>query len=148
MAPTFRSGDRLLVFAPPGGLGRLLRPGRFAVVVCADPTDGRRECVKRVVGLPGETVALARGRLLVNGAPVAEPPATRDGTRGGAGGGADEAGGGADFGPVRVPDGAYFLLGDNREESIDSRVWATESPPVWVTRREIAGRVLGRVRPW
>jgi signal peptidase I len=128
MEPTYRDADRLLVTRLSG---RLFRPGRFAVVVAVEPTDPRRECVKRVVGLPGETVALRAGRLVVDGAELPERFAPRRDA--------------ADFGPVTVPAGAYFLLGDNREASLDSRAWARQSPPVWVRGEMIRGRVLLRL---
>ncbi len=124
MRPTLSVGDTLLT-------ERLFAPGRFAVIVCADPVDPRRECVKRVVGLPGETVALRGGTLFVDGQETAEEFATVGAT--------------ADFGPVRVPEGAYFVLGDNRPGSVDSRVWARQSPPVWLTGKAIRGRVFGRI---
>ncbi len=128
MEPTLAAGDELLADRL---LVRVFDPGRFAVVVCADPTDPRRECVKRIVGLPGERVELRSGVLLIDGQETAE--------------GFRTAGAAADFGPLRVPEGAYFVLGDNRPESIDSRVWARQSPPVWLTRSAIRGRAFGRI---
>jgi signal peptidase I len=65
--------------------------------------------VKRVVGLPGDQVGLEDGVLVVNGEPRCESgidPAPLDGVW---------------FGPVTVPEGRVFLLGDSREHSIDSR---------------------------
>jgi len=132
MAPTLREGETILAERLLVGLFGV---GRFDVVVCADPTDPRRECVKRIVGLPGETIEIRSGGLFVDGRRLDEPflgPAGRDGA-------------GGEFGPVCVPDGAYFALGDNRRRSVDSRVWAIQSPPVWLTAGDIRGRVVGRL---
>jgi len=124
MRPTVEEGDRVLaarflswfgdpergdviVFHPPG-VGDL--PQRKA------RTEARVTFIKRVVGLPGETVQAVAGRVLICRAPrvacrVLHEPYARTYTD--------------DFGPVTVPAKAYFVLGDNRVSSEDSRIWGT-----------------------
>ena len=95
-------------------LPALAPPCAGDVVVFHLPGRGGAEAgalyVKRVVGLPGETVEMREGRLLVDGA-AARLYAGRTGTPG------------PTFAPVRVPEEAYFVLGDNIGDSEDSRVW-------------------------
>lgn len=105
-------------------------PERFDVVVCNYPdrvdAHGRRlNFVKRVVGLPGDTLEIRNGYLYVNGAKVEEKflHERMD----------------ADFGPYTVPEGRYFLMGDNRNNSNDSRNWKVGP----VTRDMIVGKVEG-----
>ena len=86
-------------------------PKRFDVVVCRYPGRGDTNFVKRVVGLPGDTVELRKGWLYVNGERYEEPYIQ------------DEYRGGRlnTFGPVTVPEGCYFVMGDHRNNSNDSR---------------------------
>ena len=133
-------------------------PARGDVVVCFAPDDGTR-LVKRVVGLPGDTVELRHDVVLINGSPLHYSPLSAN-TRGArdlepaeraaALFAREELGGhshgvmalpgvGAkrDFGPVRVPEGNYLMLGDNRDNSRDSRYFG------FMARREIVGRAKG-----
>jgi signal peptidase I len=105
MSPTYSTGDELLVRR--SGLGAD-RPGRGDVVVLR-ALDGGGLLVKRVAAVAGDRVGIRDGRLVVNGDVVAEPyvdHARVDGTY---------------FGPVDVPAGSVFVLGDNRSDSVDSR---------------------------
>jgi signal peptidase I len=84
---------------------------RGDVVVFWYPLDHSKSFIKRVVGLPGETVEIRQGRVYVNAKLVPEPyvpPQYEDLT---------------DFGPVRVPSESYFVMGDHRISSNDSRVF-------------------------
>ena len=84
---------------------------RGDVVVFWYPLDRSKSFIKRVIGLPGETVDIRRGLLYVNGQLVPEPyvpPQYSDVT---------------DFGPVKVPKDSYFVMGDHRISSNDSRVF-------------------------
>ena len=84
---------------------------RGDVVVFWYPLDRSKSFIKRVIGLPGETVDIRRGLLYVNGQLVPEPyvpPQYTDVT---------------DFGPVKVPKDSYFVMGDHRISSNDSRVF-------------------------
>ncbi|HIE11993.1 MAG TPA: signal peptidase I [Desulfotomaculum sp.] len=107
MMPTLLQGDRIIVsklsyyFHP---------PERGDIIVFHFPLNKKKNYVKRLVGLSGETVQLSGGSLFIDGRRVPEPylpPGTCF----------------ADYGPVKVPEDAYFMLGDNRMNSEDSRVW-------------------------
>lgn len=120
MEPTLRIGDRIIV----SKISYVFKePQRGDVVVFRYPLDPSRDFVKRLVGLPGETVSLRNGRLYINGQPVPEDYLPGDMKF-------------ADFGPVRVPAGYYFVLGDNRNNSDDSRVWGP------LPRQNIIGKAV------
>jgi signal peptidase I len=121
MAPTVAAGDLLVVER---GAGRV---DRRDVVAVPHPETGAL-LVKRVVALGGDRVALADGVLVVDDEPVCEPSIDPDRLDG------------VWFGPVTVPAGEIFLLGDDRGTSIDSRDFGT------VPVTDVAGLV--RVRVW
>jgi signal peptidase I len=81
---------------------------------------GQPDLIKRVIGLPGDTVEVRPGQVLVNGTPLTEPYIANPPNYA--------------FGPVQVEAGRYFVLGDNRINSSDSHVWGT------VPRETIVGR--------
>lgn len=125
MTPTVRPGDKLLVNTASIDPGEVARND---IVVVADPA-GTDRLVKRVVATAGQTVGLEDGVLVVDGAPVPEPwsdPALQSGVF---------------FGPLRVPPGTVFVMGDDRRESIDSRVFGP------VTLAAVQGRVALRLAP-
>ena len=126
MRPTLIEGDRILVDKITYGikipLTRLRLPDihpprRGDVVVFRAVDDPRRDFIKRLVGLPGDTVEIRDMRLWVNGRPLTEPGIFREmvyynrGTFGQEGQ------------PIKVPAGHYFFLGDNSASSRDSRYW-------------------------
>ncbi|MGE5278251.1 MAG: signal peptidase I [Acidobacteriota bacterium] len=131
-------GDHLVVnkflYAPSRGpLERILpqrrlRPGD--VFVFKFPDDPRRDFVKRVVALPGDVVEIRDKVVYVNHAPLAEPEVTHADRNVYAAGRRDQ------FGPIRVPEGQVFALGDNRDSSNDSRFWGT------VPLSNVKGRAL------
>ena len=83
-------------------------PQRFDIVICNYPnTDDGMYRVKRVIGLPGETVLLRDGKLYVNDEELAQDFDMGSPTE--------------NFGPYTVPENCYFVLGDNRSNSKDSR---------------------------
>ncbi len=107
MEPNLKENDRIIV----SKLNyHFQEPERGDVVVFKYPRDPKRNFVKRLIASGGETVALKDSRLYINGEVVPEnylPEGLRF----------------ADFGPVEVPEGHYLMLGDNRNNSDDSRVW-------------------------
>jgi signal peptidase I len=137
-------GDHLLVnkfvFGPSlAGIERTLLPmrdiRRHDVIVFKYPDEPERDFIKRVIGLPGETLELRNKKVYINGQPLDEPfvhflePASASGeitsfdVR-------------ERYGPVRVPDDQYFVMGDNRDNSQDSRYWG------FLPRSYIKGRAL------
>jgi signal peptidase I len=90
---------------------------RGDVVVFWYPLDKSKSFIKRVIGLPGETIELRGGRLYVNGAAQKEiyiPPSYLDGSS---------------YGPMTIPEGNYFVMGDHRDSSNDSRVFGPVGRP-------------------
>jgi signal peptidase I len=163
MQPTILCGDVLFInklaydLKLPFTKARLARwsdPARGDIVVCFAPDDGVR-LVKRVVGLPGDTIESRRDVLFVNGAPLSYAPTRSDAAgardlepaeRNAAVFATEQLGQRShavmvlprraamrDFGPVRIPTGSYFMMGDNRDNSRDSRYFGV------VPRREIVG---------
>lgn len=85
--------------------------GRGDIVVFWYPKDPAKSFIKRVIGLPGETVIIEEGRVYVNGSPLNEPYVP------------GEYADASHFGPASVPPDSYFVLGDHRNSSNDSRNW-------------------------
>ena len=125
-------GDHLLVnkfvFGPTvSGLERAFLPvkqvHRGDIVVFKFPEEPERDFIKRVIGLPGETLELRQKRIFIDGEAIDEPY-MGDFRQGGLGGQAftslDVRN---DYGPVTIPPGEYFVMGDNRDNSQDSRYW-------------------------
>lgn len=86
---------------------RLNEPQRGEIITCNYPGEGNKLFVKRIIGLPGETVELRAGTVYINGEPIDEPYLTRVS--------------GDDFGPYLVGEDEVFVMGDNRPVSRDSR---------------------------
>jgi signal peptidase I len=131
MEPNLLIGDHLIVnkleFAPTAtALERTLLPHREIrrgdVIVFKYPEDPERDFIKRVMGLPGDRVELREKRVVINGQPIddphayyLQPPSTGASPRS-----TDVR---ETYGPVTVPDRQYFVMGDNRDNSQDSRYW-------------------------
>lgn len=141
MLPTLKIGDHLLVNKFSYGLkmpftGSVLipwkEPSRGDVVVFRFPKDRSVDYIKRVVGVPGDIVTIKDKHILINGETVADPHAhytsavildanesPRD-----------------NFGPVTVPKGSIFVMGDNRDNSYDGRFWG------FVDQNDILGKAF------
>jgi signal peptidase I len=135
MEDTLLVGDHLFVnrfvFSPtPSGAEERLLPTRPVrrgdIVIFRSPKDPRIDMVKRCVGLPGDTIAVRDKELYVNGVWVDDAAYTvhRDprlfADRAAVG---EQALSRDNFGPTTVPAGHYFMMGDNRDYSYDSRFW-------------------------
>jgi signal peptidase I len=104
-------------------------PQRGDVVVFKNPTGSGSDYVKRIIGLPGETVEVGQRKVFVNGHAISDPWARHLGG----------PGTGSRFGPVAVPAGNYFMMGDNRDNSHDSRFW-NHGRGGFVPRSDLVGR--------
>jgi signal peptidase I len=113
MEPTLKVGT-LMILDKWSLSGR--RPRRGEIVSFRSPVEAT-DLVKRVIAVPGDTVELRAKKVFVNDKPLTEPYAVHDR--------ANERLEGDDLGPLTVPAGAFFVLGDNRDESKDSSVWRT-----------------------
>lgn len=113
MIPTLLVGDYILVNK---FIYRFTTVVRGDIVVFRAPEDPDKDYIKRVIGQPGEEVAIKGGVVFVNGRPLKETY-TNARSPGGYGGYRGT------WGPKIIPPGHYFLLGDNRNNSRDSRVW-------------------------
>ncbi len=147
MLPTVVIDDHILVNKAAYGLrvpfshvmiAELAGPARGDVVVLESPETGI-VLLKRVVAGPGDTIAVENGRLLLDGKPIAvEGKEGAEVEELGHGHGVRlDDGGGPDFGPVKVPEGRYLVLGDNRGNSRDGRYFG------FVKREAILGRAVG-----
>lgn len=105
-------------------------PERNDIIVFKYPKNEKRDFIKRVIGLPGETIEISGQQVYINNKLLDEPftkhteppsvfPNPRD-----------------NFGPIRIPEGHVFVMGDNRENSADSRFWG------FLDIRKIRGKAL------
>jgi signal peptidase I len=129
MMDLINPNDRIVAFRLSYLFGK---PERFDVAVFRYPDDREKLYVKRVIGLPGETVTIRQGKVYINDettplddAFIREPPKAEN------------------FGPYEVPMDSYFMMGDNRNTSLDSRYWDNK----YVVKSDILGKVLIKYYP-
>jgi signal peptidase I len=110
-------------------------PSRGDIIVFKYPQDEKRDFIKRIVGMPGDRVQVRGQQVTVNGRPLAEPYVKLDATLAAS---AQPAYCGYAYGcePTTVPTDSYFVMGDNRDNSQDSRYWG------FVKRDKIKGKAF------
>lgn len=128
MMPAVIPDDRLIVNRLSYVFGE---PQRGDIVMFKFPDDESQDYLKRIIGLPGETVEIIDGLVYINGSEI---PLKEEYLN-------DEPNG--DFGPYEVPEGCYFMLGDNRDISEDARFWENK----YVKREKIVGKAFLRYYP-
>lgn len=99
-------------------------PKRGDIVVFEAPDTPDEDYIKRIIGLPGETVEIKNGSVYINGEPLKEDYLKEPMT--------------GDYGPFVVPEGRYFMMGDNRNISFDARYWDNK----YVARNKIRGKAI------
>lgn len=115
------------------------KPQRGDVIVFRFPEDEEKDFIKRIVGLPGDTIQIRNKTVVINGEPLEDraftqriDPGIIDSTINPR----------DNFGPVTVPEGAYFVMGDNRDQSLDSRFWG------YVREEKIRGKAFRIYWSW
>ena len=106
MIPALDDGDRIIIERNPDKLER------GDIVTFLFPDDPRKSYIKRIVGLPNETVDIRDGKVFINGQPLAEPyldPRLDQSQR--------------SLPAIKLDADSYFVIGDNRDNSSDSRIW-------------------------
>jgi signal peptidase I len=106
-------------------------PDVYDIVVFRGAEDSSVLYVKRIIGLPGDEVNIVNGQVFINGSHI---PQRSDFVHGALVG---------NFGPYIVPEDHFFVLGDNRVSSVDSRHWRSS----YVSRDQILGRAIFRYFP-
>lgn len=122
MENTIMTGDKVFTFR----LSYLFsEPKRGDIVVFPFPDDEKVDYIKRIIGVGGDNIEIRDGQLYINDEPAIEDyllePMRKE-----------------DFGPVRVPEGYYFMMGDNRNTSLDAREWDNK----FVDGDKIKGKAL------
>lgn len=112
MENTFMIGEKVVIYA----LAYLFdEPNRGDIVVFPNPDNTKEDYIKRIIGLPGETVEGIDGVVYINGEPLKEDylKETMEGS----------------FGPYEIPEDHYWMMGDNRNVSGDARFWENKYVP-------------------
>ena len=141
MKPTLLIGDHILVSKFNYGIklpfirSTLIpvgTPKRGDIVVFIYPEDRSKDFIKRLIGLPGDTIEIRDKKVFLNGQPMNDPHAVHSDSLviPGAVQPRDN------FGPIKVPEGKLFVMGDNRDESYDSRFWG------FVDVKDVLGKAL------
>lgn len=141
MEPTLMIGDHILVNKFIYGIKvpflhttllPIKEPARNDIIVFIYPVDRTKDFIKRVIGLPGDTVEMVGKKITINGKPYKDKYGyyADNGIPG------DDSNPPTRFGPVKVPKGDYFVMGDNRDHSYDSRYWG------FVPEKNILGKAF------
>jgi signal peptidase I len=125
MVPTLKVGDHILVSKFIYGIkvplvdNKLLAgcPARGDIIVFVYPRDRSKDFIKRVIGLPGEKIQIVGKEILVNDVPIEDPWGKYETNHVNTGSVRDK------YGPQTVPPDSLFVMGDNRDNSQDSRYW-------------------------
>ena len=120
MQPTLIDGQHLLANKIIYSRFTSHPPRRGDIAIMAHPEDPSRDIVKRIIGLPGDIIEIEQGQVIRNGEPLREPYIVHRDSR--------------TFAPIEVPPDSYYVLGDNRQVSSDSRTWG------FVREEDIIGR--------
>lgn len=123
MVNTIQEGDRIFTFR----LSYLFDdPQRGDIIVFRYPDNEKERFTKRVIGLPGERVEIRDGKVYINDSetPLDEPYVNGTPT--------------GNFGPYEIPEDCYFMLGDNRNDSLDARYWQN----TYLHKDKILGKVI------
>ncbi|MCR5527160.1 MAG: signal peptidase I [Lachnospiraceae bacterium] len=126
MEQTIMTGDRVIGFR---GAYLFSDPERGDIVIFKYPDDEKILYIKRIIGMPGDTVQIEDGKVYINGEALKEDYLNVK-TEG-------------SFGPYTVPEGHYFMLGDNRNNSADSRYWNN----TYVAKDKIIGKAVFKYWP-
>ncbi len=129
MEPTLKVHDRVLVNKLSYEMHDVHRGDIIVFTPPPGSEPGYAHLVKRVIGLPGETVSASGGHVFIDGKQLSEPYLPK-GTYT------------SDFAPVKIAPDHYWMMGDNRGDSSDSRVWGT------IAKNAIVGRVFVRIWPF
>ncbi len=105
-------------------------PERGDIVVFPFPDNESEKRIKRIIGLPGETIEGRDGTVYINGEPLEEPYVKEPW-----GDAVDREG---SFGPYLIPEDSYFMMGDNRVPSLDARQWKEK----FVKKNKIYGKMI------
>ncbi len=141
MLPTLQIGDHLLVNKFLYGIkvpftGTLLIPIKDPkhgdVVVFRFPEDRKVDYIKRVIGVPGDKVEIRNKSLVINGKKIEDPHGHFTSTASLPAGASPKD----NFGPITVPEGKIFVMGDNRDNSYDSRFWG------YVDQTDVLGKAI------
>ena len=141
MEKTIMTGDRIFGFRLAYGINldllgheiskKTKDPERFDIVIFKYPDDESQLFIRRVIGLPGETVEIKDGKVYIDGSETPlDDSFIPEKMRG-------------SYGPYTVPDNCYFMLGDNRNNSKDSRFWTN----TFVRFDQIVGKAIVRYYP-
>jgi signal peptidase I len=121
MLPALHDGDRIVIERNPGRLAR------GDIVVFLYPDDQTKSYIKRIIGLPNEVVEIREGIIFVNGRPLDEPYVDKRN---------NQAARSSE--PLKLDANSYYVVGDNRDNSSDSRLWGP------VKRDLIYGKYLNK----